>query len=95
LKYSFKYVWFAKTIYTRAGIDCKKGDSMKISATGWIIVLVFAAVLGVGLLGNQGGLTGQVSGSNIPITNGTILSVVAALLAIGVLIVAGLQQPKR
>lgn len=56
----------------------------------WIVVLVFAAVLGVGMLG--GGLTGQASGANLPVTNGTVLSVMAALLAIGVLIVAGVQQ---
>ena len=56
----------------------------------WIVVLVFAAVLGVGLLG--GGLTGQASGASLPVTNGTVLSVMAALLAIAILIVAGLQQ---
>lgn len=56
----------------------------------WIVVLVFAAVLGIGLLG--GGLTGQASGANLPVTNGTVLSVMAALLAIAVLIVAGVQQ---
>jgi len=66
---------------------------MKISPTALIVVLVFAAVLGVGLLG--GGLTGQASGYAIPITNGTVLSVIAAVLAIGVLIVAGLQQGKK
>lgn len=62
---------------------------MKTSGV-WIVVLVFAAVLGVGLLG--GGLTGQASGANLPVTNGTVLSVMAALLAIAVLIVAGVQQ---
>ncbi|MBI4146341.1 hypothetical protein HY489_03310 [Candidatus Woesearchaeota archaeon] len=61
-------------------------------AAVWIVVMVFAAVLGIGLLG--GGLTGQASGANLPVTNGTVLSVLAALLAIGVLIVAGLQQTK-
>lgn len=66
---------------------------MKLSPATLIVVLVFAAVLGVGLLG--GGLTGQASGSAIPITNGTVLSVIAAVLAIGVLIVAGLQQAKK
>ena len=63
---------------------------MKLSPVGWVIGLVFAAVFGVALLG--GGLTGQATGSAVPITNGTILSILAALLAIGVLIVAGLQQ---
>lgn len=66
---------------------------MKFSPTAWVVILVFAAILGVGLLG--GGLTGQASGSVIPVTNGTILSVLAAVLAIGVLIVAGLQQNKK
>ena len=56
----------------------------------WIVVLVFAAIIGIGLLG--GSLTGQVSGSSLPSANGMVLSVMAALLAIGVLIVAGLQQ---
>jgi len=71
----------------------EKGDIMKISPTALIIVLVFAAVLGVGMLG--GGLTGQASGSALPITNGTVLSVIAAVIAIGVLIVAGLNQGKN
>jgi len=53
-------------------------------------MLVFAAILGVALLG--GGLTGQATASAIKVTNGTVLSVIAALLAIGVLIIAGLQQ---
>jgi len=66
---------------------------MKISPVGWIVVLVFAAVLGIGLLG--GSLTGQATGAQIVVTNGTILSVIAAILAIGVLIVAGLQQSKE
>jgi len=68
---------------------------MKISAAAWIVILAFAAVLGIGLLGNSGGLTGQATGSAIPVTNGTILSVIAAVLAIGVLVVAGLQQSKN
>jgi len=68
---------------------------MKLNSLAWIIVLVFTAVLSVGLLGQRGGLTGQAAGAGIPITSGTILSVIAALLAIGVLIVAGLQQSKK
>lgn len=55
-----------------------------------MVVLVFAAVLGIGLLG--GGLTGQATSSIIPAVNGTMLSIVAAVVAIGVLIVAGLKQ---
>jgi len=66
---------------------------MKLSPAGWVVVLVFAAVLGIGLLG--GGLTGRVSGSLLAVNNGTVLSVLAAVLAIGVLIVAGLQQSKK
>jgi len=68
---------------------------MKISSTAWIVALVFAAILGVGLLGQRGGLTGQASGAALPVTSGTILSVIAAVLAIGVLIVAGLQQNRK
>ena len=59
---------------------------------GMLVMLVFAAILGVALLG--GGLTGQATASQLQVTNGTVLSVIAALLAIGVLIIAGLQQGK-
>ena len=68
------------------------GDFMEFSPAAWVVVLVFAAVLGIGLLG--GSLTGQATGASLPVTSGTVLSVLAAILAIGVLIVAGLQQPK-
>jgi hypothetical protein len=67
---------------------------MKFGAAAWVIILMFAAILSVGLLG-QGNLTGQATGSSLVVTNGTILSVIAAILAIGVLIVAGLQQAGR
>jgi len=70
----------------------EKGDMMKINPFAWVVILVFAAVIGVGLLG--GNLTGQATGSAIPFTSGTVLSVIAAILAIGVLIVAGLKQNK-
>lgn len=63
---------------------------MKISSLGWLVVLAGTAIVGIGLLG--GGLTGQATGNVIPVTSGTILSVIAALLAIVVLIVAGFQQ---
>lgn len=53
------------------------------------IVLVFAAVLSIGVLG--GGLTGNASGASV-LGNSTVLSVGAALLAIGLLIVAGMQS---
>lgn len=66
---------------------------MKMNGVALLVTLVFVAILGVALLG--GGLTGQATGPSFPVTNGTILSVIAALLAIGVLIVAGLQQSKE
>ena len=65
---------------------------MELSPSAWVVILVFASVLGIGLLGS--GLTGQASGASLVVTNGTVLSVIAALLAVGVLIVAGLQQTK-
>ena len=62
--------------------------------TMMIVVLVFSAIMGIALLARPNALTGGASG--IPVTNsGTVLSVIAALLAIGVLIVAGIQQEKR
>lgn len=63
---------------------------MRLQIGAYVVILVFAAVLSIGLLG--GGLTGKAAVSTIPVTSGTVLSVVAALMAIGVLIVAGLQQ---
>ena len=66
---------------------------MKLTPAGWVVVLVFAAVLGIGLLG--GSLTGRASSSLFAVNSGTVLSVLAAVLAIGVLIVAGLQQSKK
>ena len=57
-----------------------------------LIVLVFAAVLGIGMLG--GSLTGNASGAASVLGNSTVLSVGAALLAIGVLIVAGMQSAR-
>lgn len=65
---------------------------MKVNVFAWLVVLVFAAVLGIGLLG--GSITGKAAGGFIPITSGTILSVIAAMLCIGVLIVAALRQNK-
>jgi len=56
----------------------------------WSVVLVFGAILGIGLL--SGGLTGEVTGAGVTLTSGTLLSVGAAVLAVGVLIVAGLKQ---
>lgn len=63
---------------------------MELNTAGYMVVLVFAAVLAVGLLG--GGVTGNVPAQSIPVNSGTVLSVGAAVLAIGVLIVAGLKQ---
>lgn len=67
---------------------------MKFHPMAWIVTVVFAIILAVGLLG-RGSLTGEATGSIIPISSGTILSVVAAILAIGVLIVAGFQEVKK
>jgi len=63
---------------------------MKLSAVGWTFVLVFCAFLGVGLMG--GGLTGQATSTAVPVTGGTVLSIIGALLAIVVLVVAGFQH---
>lgn len=67
---------------------------MKLHPLSWLVVFVFVAILAVGLLG-KGNLTGGATGSLIQVHSGTILSVVAALLGIGVLIVAGFQQVKK
>ena len=66
---------------------------MKLHPMSWLVVFVFAAILAVGLLG-KGNLTGGATGSLIQVNSGTILSVVAAVLGIGVLIVAGFKQTK-
>lgn len=64
---------------------------MKFNFGVYAVMLVFAVVIAVGLLGP--GATGGVSAAaSIPVTSGTVLSVLAATLAIGVLVVAGLQQ---
>ncbi len=67
---------------------------MKFHPMAWIVTVVFAVILAVGLLG-KGNLTGGAIGSIVPINSGTVLSVVAAILAIGVLIVAGFQEVKK
>jgi len=59
-----------------------------------VVTLVFAAIIGIALLAQPNALTGGASGS-VSTTSGTVLSVVAAVIAIGVLIVAGLQQQKK
>jgi len=64
-----------------------------MKVTAWVVVVMLAAVAGVFLLG-RGGLTGQATGSVVSFTNGTILSIIAGIIAIGVLIVAGLQQSR-
>jgi hypothetical protein len=61
---------------------------------GWIVLFVFAIILAVSLLG-RGNLTGQATGSIIPISSGMVLSIVSAVLAIGVLVVAGFQEVKK
>ncbi len=59
-----------------------------------VVVLVFAAIMGIALLARPNALTGGASGVSLTANSGTILSVIAAVLAIGVLIVAGLKQQK-
>jgi hypothetical protein len=59
----------------------------------WLVFLVFALLLGISLIGKNLGITGQTSGG-IAINNGTVLSAIAAVFAIGVLIVSGFQQTK-
>lgn len=65
-----------------------------MKVTGWVVVVMLAAIAGVFLLG-RGGLTGQATGSVVSFTSGTVLSVIAGIIAIGVLIVAGLQQSRN
>ncbi|MEM3154271.1 MAG: hypothetical protein QW165_01750 [Candidatus Woesearchaeota archaeon] len=67
---------------------------MKMHPMAWLVAFVFAVILAVGLLG-KGTLTGGAIGGMVPINGGTILSVVAALLGILVLIVAGFQQMRK
>jgi len=59
----------------------------------WLVFLVFALLLGISLIGKNLGITGQTAGG-ITINNGTVLSAIAAVFAIGVLIVSGFQQTK-
>ena len=64
---------------------------MKKTAPGFLIILIaFGFIVGIGLF-SRGSLTGQVT-SYIPMTNGAVLSAMAAVLAIGVLIIAGLKK---
>ena len=58
------------------------------------VTLVFAAIIGIALLAQPNALTGGASGA-VATSSGTILSVIAAVIAIGVLIVAGFQQQKK
>jgi len=60
----------------------------------WVVVVMFAAVFGVFVLG-RGGLTGEATGTVFSVANSTVLSVIAGVIAIGVLIVAGLQQSRN
>jgi len=68
-------------------------DKMKMHKMGWIVLFVFAIILAVSLLG-KGNVTGEATGGIIPVSSGMLLSIVAAVLAIGVLIVAGFQEVK-
>lgn len=65
----------------------------KISPALWLIGLAFAFVFGLALLA-QGSMTGQFILPSVEVNNGTVLSSIAAVLSIGVLLVAGLQKDK-
>lgn len=56
-----------------------------------IVLVSFGFVIGLALIA-RGSLTGGVTLSDLPVTNGTVLSALAAVISIGVLLVAGLQQ---
>lgn len=65
---------------------------MKNTSPALLIVLIsFGFVIGLALIA-RGSLTGGVTLSDLPVTNGTVLSALAAVISIGVLLVAGLQQ---
>lgn len=83
---------YGQDFYTGQLYFLKKVTLMEMNPMAWGIVLIFGAVLGIGLLG--GGITGKATAGAIPVTSGTVLSVIAAVVAIGVLIVAGLKQGK-
>ena len=64
---------------------------MKKTAPGFLIILIaFGLIVGIGLF-TKSSLTGQFS-AQVSMTNGAVLSALAAVLAIGVLIVAGLKK---
>lgn len=63
----------------------------KTSPAVWLLILAFSFVFGLALL-SRGTLTGQITAQALPMTNGTVLSAIAAVLSIGVLLVAGLQK---
>lgn len=66
-------------------------QTLRKTAPGFLVILIaFGFIVGIGLF-SRGGLTGQLS-ANIPMTNGAILSALAAVLSIGVLIVAGIKK---
>ena len=65
----------------------------KVSPALLIVLLAFAFVFGFALIA-RGSLTGS-SVAPIAINNGTVLSAIAAVLAIGVLLVAALQQRRK
>jgi len=78
------YISFLKFVLKRCFI-------LKKTAPGFLIILIaFGFIIGIGLF-TKGSLTGQFS-ATVPMTNGAVLSALAAVLSIGVLIVAGLKK---
>lgn len=67
---------------------------MNVKPVAWLLVLVLAAVMGAALLA-QGHTTGNAVGAVNFQSGGAVLSAFAAVVAIGVLIVAGLQRTEE
>lgn len=65
----------------------------KIHPALWLVFAAFAVVFGLALVA-QGSMTGQFFLPSVEVNNGTVLSAIAAVLSIGVLLVAGLQKAK-
>ncbi|MBW3018763.1 hypothetical protein KY329_01085 [Candidatus Woesearchaeota archaeon] len=65
----------------------------KVHPALWLVFAAFAVVFGLALVA-QGSMTGQFFLPSVKVDNGTVLSAIAAVLSIGVLLVAGLQKPK-
>ena len=63
----------------------------KFSPGLWLVLLAFIFVFGFALIA-KGSMTGQFAIADVEVNNGTVLSALAAVLSIGVLLVAGLQR---